>query len=205
MSAKFAPWLIDGVIDNSGGAKFVWRMIGFGKEVDYTKYVSSGIHIQNLRLCFFDKTFWTINQHSPYFFSPARRLIRYVLEPSHLEIQATYPKPLYVSYHSALDKKLAPSDEKVELYEEFKRLNFDATLHLIKDESQVDGRFIKNLDHACGIPFKALINKEMPPMLAKIVAYKKPPCKKSISYPCDDLLYTFSEKNHKIKLEISKI
>ncbi|MCW1585564.1 DUF2920 family protein, partial [Campylobacter jejuni] len=34
LAAKIAPWLIDGVIDNSSYAKFLWRLVGFGKEID---------------------------------------------------------------------------------------------------------------------------------------------------------------------------
>lgn len=38
LAAKIAPWLIDGVIDNSSYAKFLWRLIGFGKEMDFVQY-----------------------------------------------------------------------------------------------------------------------------------------------------------------------
>ncbi|MDL0110888.1 DUF2920 family protein, partial [Campylobacter felis] len=94
--SKIAPWAIDGVIDNSGYAKFPWRFIGFGKEIDYMKHISVGTAYKEINLHCFDKTFWTSNRYSPNFFSPARRKIRYILEPKHLEIQANYPKPIYV-------------------------------------------------------------------------------------------------------------
>nr|WP_251824276.1 DUF2920 family protein [Campylobacter jejuni] len=35
------------------------------------------------------------------------------------------------------------------------------------DENKIDGKFIKNLDHGCGIPDKALFRKELPLMLEK--------------------------------------
>lgn len=38
LAAKIAPWCIDGIIDNSSYARYPWRFIGFGKELDYTKY-----------------------------------------------------------------------------------------------------------------------------------------------------------------------
>ncbi len=37
------------------------------------------------------------------------------------------------------------------LYKELEKLGFDATLHSITKESQVDGKFIKNLNHGMGI------------------------------------------------------
>lgn len=209
MSAKIAPYLIDGVIDNSSYAKFPLRLVGFGKEIDFTKYFgcAANTNFKHLRLYCSDKTYWTINKESPNFFSTARKMIRYILEPNHLEIQAKYPKPLYVGYHSMYDIDLAPPDEKIELYEYFKKLNFDAKLTMIKDASQIDGKLIKNLEHGMGMSIKTLIQKELPLMLEKISKNKKNEFEKSnsISYPCDDLLYTFTQKNDKINLKITKV
>ncbi len=44
------------------------------------------------------------------------------------------------------------------------------------DENKIDGKFIKNLDHGCGIPDKALFRKELPLMLEK--SRRKSLCKK---------------------------
>ncbi|ECC1871669.1 DUF2920 family protein [Campylobacter upsaliensis] len=202
MCAKIAPWLIDGVIDNSGSGLFSWRMIGFGKELDFKTYCGCGARIGDVHFLLSDKTFWTLDAHSLYFFSQSRSDIRYILNPTHLETLAKFNHIIFVSYHSKNDTFLAPYTEKVELFELLKKLKFDAHLHLIQDESEVDGKFVKNLEHGLGIPFKALINKEFPPLLEKIKKQKKKPCKKSISYTCYDLIYHFSEKNHKMKLEI---
>ncbi|TNH34359.1 DUF2920 family protein [Campylobacter helveticus] len=203
MCAKIAPWVIDGVIDNSGSGLFSWRMIGFGKELDFKAYSACGAKIDEIYLLLSDKTFWTTRANSPYFFSQSRRDIRYILNPTHLETLAkATSKIIFVSYHSQQDTFLAPYNEKVELFELLKKLKFDATLHLIKDESELDGKFIKSLEHGLGIPFKALINKEFPPLLEKIKKQGQKACEKSIRYVCYDLVYTFSEKNHKIKLQI---
>ncbi|HEC1896213.1 TPA: DUF2920 family protein [Campylobacter jejuni] len=207
LAAKIAPWLIDGVIDNSSYAKFLWRLVGFGKEVDFEKYYGCAFGFaENINLGLSDKTFWTINQESKNFFSLARRMIRYILEPIHLEIQANYPKPCYISYHSFYDKEIAPPDEKLELYKYLKQFGFDAELYMIKNPDQIDGKFIKNLEHGMGMSIKTLIYKEFPSMLEKIKQNPKKDYKdKSISYPCEDLLYQFSEKDDKISLKIDKI
>ncbi|HEC1874211.1 TPA: DUF2920 family protein [Campylobacter jejuni] len=207
LAAKIAPWLIDGVIDNSSYAKFLWRLVGFGKEVDFEKYYGCAFGFaENINLGLSDKTFWTINQESKNFFSLARRMIRYILEPIHLEIQANYPKPCYISYHSFYDKEIAPPDEKLELYKYLKQFGFDAELYMIKNPDQIDGKFIKNLEHGMGMSIKTLIYKEFPSMLEKIKQNPKKDCKeKCISYPCEDLLYQFSEKDDKISLKIDRI
>ncbi|RQD66671.1 DUF2920 family protein [Campylobacter hepaticus] len=208
LAAKIAPWIIDGVVDNSSYAKFPWRLVGFGKEIDFTRYYcfGTGIFFKHIHIYCSDKTFWTSNTSSPYFFSPARKMIRHILEPSHLEIQAKYQNPYYVSYHSYYDKSIAPFNEKNELYKCLKKLQFDVKLHVIKEAKQVDGKFIKNLDHGMEMSIKTLIAKELPLMLEKIkqkmkIEYKE----KKVTYPCEDLIYQFSEENDKISLKIDTL
>lgn len=208
LAAKFAPWLVDGVIDNSSYAKFLWRLVGFGREIDFTKYYCFGTAncFENIHIYCSDKTFWTSNSSLNNFFSTSRRMIRYILEPSHIEIQANYPKPHYVSYHSFYDKEIAPSDEKLELYKYLKQFDFDAGLYMIKNPEQIDGKFIKSLEHGMGMSIKTLIFKELPKMLEKIKQNPKEDYKeKCVSYPCEDLIYHFSEKDNKINLDITKI
>ncbi|MBZ7938840.1 DUF2920 family protein [Campylobacter sp. W0014] len=207
LAAKIAPWLIDGVIDNSSYAKFLWKLVGFGKEIDFMQYseFSTFSLFRHICICGSTKTFWTSNSSSPYFFSPARRMIRNVLEPNHLEIQSFYPKPYYVSYHSFYDKRIAPPEDKIELYDIFKKYHFDAKLYMIKDQDQIDGKFIKSLAHGMDMSIKTLIKKELPIMLEKIKNNPKKEYKdKSISYPCEDLLYKFTQKEDKILLEVER-
>lgn len=207
LAAKIAPWLIDGVIDNSSYAKFLWRLVGFGKEIDFMRYYCFGTanFFKHIFTYCSDKTFWTSNSSLNNFFSVPRRMIRYILEPKHLEIQSSYPKPYYTSYHSFYDKEIAPPDEKLELYKYLKQFGFDTELYMIKNPDQIDGKFIKSLEHGMGMSMKTLISKEFLLMLEKIKQNPKKDCKeKCISYHCEDLLYQFSEKDDKISLKIDK-
>lgn len=207
LAAKIAPWLIDGVLDNSAYAKFLWRVVGFGKEIDFMQYSEFATFdfFHHIKTHCSTKTFWTSNSSSPCFFSPARRKIRNLLEEDHLLEQSKYLKTCFISYHSLYDEYVSLK-EKTMLYEELEKLGFDATLCSITKESQVDGKLIKNFNHGMGIPVKLLIKKEFPLMLEKIKQNSKKDCKeKCISYPCEDLLYQFSEKDDKILLKIDKI
>ncbi|HED4377423.1 TPA: DUF2920 family protein [Campylobacter jejuni] len=207
LAAKIAPWLVDGVLDNSAYAKFLWRVVGFGKEIDFMQYseFSTFDFFHHINTHCSTKTFWTSNSSSPRFFSPARRKIRNLLEEDHLLEQSKYLKTCFISYHSLYDEYVSLK-EKTMLYEELEKLGFDATLCSITKESQVDGKFIKNLNHGMGMSIKTLISKELPLMLEKIKQNPKKDCKeKCISYPCEDLLYQFSEKDDKILLKIDKI
>ena len=207
MCAKIAPWLVDAVIDNSSYAIFLWRLIGFGKEINFTNYFCFGTDTlyQNLYIYFFDKTHWTLNEKSPYYFIDAREEIRNILNLDHLNVQSSYKKPIYVSYHCIFDKEIAPAKDKIELYEALKKLKFNATLHMIKDESEVDGKFIKSLTHGMGMSYKLLLQKELPSMMEKILSQKNKKSSKSIEYKCGDTIYKFSEVLDQINLEILDI
>ena len=208
LAAKFAPWLIDGLIDNSSYAKLNWELIGLGKEIDYLKFreYSTDIYFRNISIYVFTKTMWTLlDSSSPCYFSQAREDIRNILDAAHLKVQSEYPKPIYAGYHCAVNDHCAPPEEKAQLYEELHKLGFDATLHMIKAESELDGRFLKKLTHGLDISIKLLIAKELPPMLEKIASREKQICKnKSIAYRSDELEYKFSEANGKINLEIKR-
>ena len=210
MCAKIAPWLVDGVIDNSSYAIFLWKLIGFGKEIDFTRFFGCGTGnlYENLNLYFCDKTYWTLNDKSPYYFSDAREEIRNILNLDHLTVQSSHKKPIYVSYHCINDTEVAPAKDKTELYEALKKLNFDATLHMIKDESEVDGKFIKSLTHGMGMSYKLLLQRELPGFMKKILSKKDKKDEineKCIEYKCGDLLYKFSEVSDQIRLEVTNI
>ena len=210
MCAKIAPWLVDAVIDNSSYAIFLWKLIGFGKEIDFTRFFGCGTGnlYENLNLYFCDKTYWTLNDKSPYYFSDAREEIRNILNLDHLTVQSSYKKPIYVSYHCINDTEVASAKDKTELYEALKKLNFDATLHMIKDESEVDGKFIKSLTHGMGMSYKLLLQRELPGVMKKILSKKDKKDEineKCIEYKCGDLLYKFSEVSDQIRLEVTNI
>ncbi|MCR6579167.1 DUF2920 family protein, partial [Campylobacter insulaenigrae] len=206
LCAKIAPWNIDCIVDNSSQSTLneLWRLIGFGKEIDYTTYHCAGTTqiFKNISLAVNDKTHWTSNKQSPRYFSPARKLIREILNKEHLKTQSLYPKPKYISYHSNFDQ-FVPLQDKEQMYNYLKELGFDIEFTKIMDQNDVDGKFIKNLEHGMGIPMKLLIKKHLPDILKEKTKDKT--CKKEISYKSDDLIYTFKEKDDKILLEVNEI
>ncbi|EHZ4884727.1 DUF2920 family protein [Campylobacter sp. CNRCH_2013_0855] len=199
LMAKLMPWEIDGVIDNSSYAKVFLPLVGFTKEIDFIKYFEASFidpKYKNLKFNAFTKTHFTSNPSSPYYFSKAFRRIRNILDEEHLQIQAQFPKTIYRSYHSMQDLRFAPPEDKIQLYKTLKKLGFDADLTIIEKESQVDGKFIKNLEHGMGMSLKMLINKELPIILEKISKQKKKTIVKKITYPSENLLYTFSKNEN---------
>ena len=76
---------------------------------------------------------------------------------------------------------------------------------MIKDESEVDGKFIKSLTHGMGMSYKLLLQRELPAVLEKILSQKSKNSSKSIEYKCGDLIYKFSEVSDHIRLEVTNI
>ena len=202
--AKISPWNVDFVIDNSSYVKLPWRLIGLGKEIDYIKYPSTKLTLnENICLCICDRTFWTTNKFSKNYFSKARQRIRTILDEEHIKIQSQNSKARYISYHSRFDGELAPANDKEECYDLLEKHGFDTKLFMIENEKQVDGKFIKDLTHGLGMSIKLLINNTIPFILSQKKEIKKP--KKQISYPCEEYIYTFKEVNHNLKLECKLI
>ncbi|EDO7753415.1 DUF2920 family protein [Campylobacter coli] len=197
--AKIAPWYVDGVIDNSGSALPPLNYI-LGREMESgCDYVLNSSHI--LIQCFL-KTHWTRKENSPYFFNNENYFIRTLLNKDHLILQSQKNKNIiYVSYHSKEDS-LTPANFKQQTMQILKILGYDVSLNLI-DENKIDGKFIKNLDHGCGIPDKALFRKELPLMLEKLQGRKSLMQENSISYPCGNKVFTFKDVENQLKLIIN--
>uniref|UniRef100_UPI003AF44389 DUF2920 family protein n=1 Tax=Campylobacter lari TaxID=201 RepID=UPI003AF44389 len=198
MCAKIAPWYVDGIIDNSGDALPVLDCI-IGKELMKFDYIFKD---PNIDIGCNIKTHWTRkNPNSPYYFADENYLIRALLNKDHLILQANKNKDIaYISYHSKKDQ-IMKSDYKIQLMEILSILYNDVAFYLI-DEKDIDGKFIKNLIHGCGISDKALLSKELPLMLEKLKDKTFDIKEDSISYPCKDKVFTFKDKGDKFVLEI---
>ncbi|HEF3296747.1 TPA: DUF2920 family protein [Campylobacter jejuni] len=196
--AKIAPWHVDGVIDNSGVClPFLAHILG--RDMNQGEFVFEG---DNNRIYCFVQKYWTRNINSSYYFGDENYLIRAVLNSNHLKIQASMNNnTIFISYHSMQDMG-APVQNKIELYKCYQELGYDATLYLVKDENDIDGRFIKSLEHGLRMTDKALFRKELPLMLEKLQGRKFDMSKNSITYPCKDKQFIFKDKDDKFELEI---
>ncbi|BEK33997.1 DUF2920 family protein [Campylobacter jejuni] len=197
--AKIAPWYVDGMIDNSGSA-LPSPMFILERESGQYDYFEEYPHN---KIGFFIKTYWNADVGSKYFFHTENYLIRIIPNLAHLTIQANINKNIIlVSYHSLKDEFNTAKDKQT-LFLAYKELGYDATLHLIKDESEIDGRFIKDLNHGMRISDKALFRKELPLMLEKLQKRKSFMQENSISYPCGNKVFIFKDVENQLKLIIN--
>ncbi len=214
LCAKIAPWLVDGIIDNSSWnlKSFMlenmnyeaFKTIGFGREIALASLARLNPTTPNFALHISEKTFWTSNKNSPFYCSASRLEIRDVANLAHLKAHSQIKKYIYRGYHGSKDQ-VAPIALKKEFWQELKKLNFDFQTKLIKTKSQVDGKFIKSLDHGLGMSLKTLILKELPPLLELLKNAKEYKGKKEISYATPEWIYTFKESKNKIIPSCKKV
>ena len=198
LCAKFASWLIDAVVENSGYVVVPLCFYSLGKDLDPINLDGVELSIPldafaNIIPCTFTKTHFTANTNSPNFFCKARLDIRNPLNESQLKTQVKHQnKPIFVSYHSVRDE-LDSAQNKEKFFEILQNSGFEASLRVVKDESEIDGKFIKNLEHGMGMSLKTLIKKELPPLLARHFTHEKDE-KREIAYKSENLEYKFKEK-----------
>ncbi|ELJ6943691.1 DUF2920 family protein [Campylobacter jejuni] len=197
--AKIAPWYVNAIIDNSGSALPNLRTL-LGDDYNIGNYI---IHTEHISFICSTITYWTREDDaSPYFFGNENYMVRALLNSSHLQIQAKKNNNIiFIGYHSIKDEFDTAKDKQM-LFEFYKALGYDATLHLIKDESEIDGRFIKDLNHGMRISDKALFRKELPLMLEKLQKRKSFMQENSISYPCGNKVFIFKDVGDKFELVI---
>ena len=192
LCAKFAPWLIDCVVESSAYTKTCVAYVGFIKEIDYENIGDITINMKHFKIHAFTKSLWTTNKESRFYFSPSCAQIR-ALSKEHLRLLASYKKPHFISYHSIKDEFIAPAYLKEEFHQHLQEFGFESKLHMIS-QKDVDGKFIKNLEaHGMNMSLKTLIQKELPPLLKTQFTHNKKE-KKEIIYPCENLEYHFKER-----------
>lgn len=162
---KLAPNTFDLIIDNSCYVKPPLKYI-IGKEHDITQ-PEFELRCPNFMVCGFTATHWTKDQESPYYFSNSAYEIRDLTNRSHnkVKINTYHSKTSYISYHSKHDIEIAPYTDKKEYVSLLKDLGSNYKFHTIENEDQLDGKFIKNLDHAMGASNKELMKNTIPTFL----------------------------------------
>ncbi|HED9847481.1 TPA: DUF2920 family protein [Campylobacter lari] len=195
--SKIAPWYMDAVLDNSGEALLLLGYI-IGRELNQAEF---NIKQKNILIGCYLKTHWNTNPNSPFCFKNENYMIRALLNPIHLNIQAQKNNTIeYVSYHSSIDL-MSPVKDKIQLMQIYQLLGYNVDFKLIKDVD-IDGRFIKHFNHGGGITIKALFKKELPKILDKFQDRNFEIKQDEICYPCENRKFIFKDIDNKFELNI---
>ncbi len=188
--SKIAPNTIDYIVDNSSYVKpSLQYIVGKETNVNVPQYV---MQENKLQANCFVQTYWTTAKSSQYYFSSDRYRIRDIGDKEHLKVmsQMKGKKTQYIFYHSQHDV-LAPIEDKLVLVNNLKDYGFEVSLKIIEKEDDVDGKFIKSLEHGMGMSIKELINIELANILVDKDNVKTQNLATSI-YECDSLIYSFN-------------
>ena len=190
--AKIVPNSIDCVIDNSSYVKPPLNYI-IGKENNPLHEECRGIYGENLIINYFTKKFWSNNDDSFYYLSKDNYEIRDLSNKLHNKIMAkkSESKTRYIFYHSIKDR-IAMYKDKEDFSKGLAELGFDVTLNIISNISQIDGNFIKSLEHGLDMSIKKLANIELPEAL-KIRSISSKSKLEEITYPCETVNYNFED------------
>ena len=157
LMARFAPNTITAVFDNSGYASpalpyFLGREIG-------AKPVAMRM-TRDITIIGFPYTRWTLHPGRPDTYGGEAHRIRDLLEPAHRAAQAGQGdrRTRYRCVHSQEDHDVAPVDDKRAWAEAMRAAGFDVEL-TVMGPADVDGRYVKTLDHGLGLSLKTMFDR----------------------------------------------
>lgn len=205
---KIAPNTFDTIIDNSSYIKPPLKYI-MGKITDIKKpeIVYNDPNLTNLVFYAFTLNFWSTDANSPHHFSKSAYEIRDISNVQHLEKASKEynSKTKVISYHSKLDSIAIYQDKQV-YFDLLKKLNMNNELITIESENQIDGKLIKNLDHAMGMSNKTVIDTLIPKLLQNYIKKQKTNLsqKSTIRYQASTDEYIFQFKEDIITTKLKK-
>lgn len=201
---KFSPNTFDTIIDNSCYIKPPLNyIVGFEQNKQSPEFT---IRNQNIDLSLFTLTNWTLQSNSPYQFNKSSYEIRDLSNDEQIKQLSNYNnKTNIISYHSTLDKISSYNDKK-QYSINLSNYNYNYTLNTINSEDQIDGKLIKNLNHAMGMSIKELIKTTLPMALKDIKSTQTDICKQStITYKTSlNDIYQFDFKDNTLEVNLIK-
>ena len=178
---KFAPNTVSGIIEASSYNQAHPLFLGYGKEL----VAVDG----NLSLALSTDTRWELDDvFSPNYLSRSREDIRHAAFTPHLDTitKATERRAQIRMIHSEADKvsAVAPKHRQEALLRSY---GYDATLD-VPQEADVDGTFIKSLDHGMGIAVNGLFDKYYPTLSPEPTVTDRERGT-VLEFDCDDRIY----------------
>jgi hypothetical protein len=129
-----------------------------GQELGLTEF--TGTLSPNVTLALNVLSPWTHNPFMPNYFNEDRRQIRSFPE-NHLNAMADAggKKTIYRCVHAKEDQ-ISNTEEKIKLVNALKKIGFDVQIEIYSEEN-IDGRYIKNMDHGMGLSMRMFFTKAL--------------------------------------------
>jgi hypothetical protein len=165
--SKFAPNTLTAVFDNSSYADPPLNYV-MGRECKPAIFHPCEMVTKNIGIYYTLKSGWTTNSLSSNYYSEDARKIRRFLYEGDIKKMALMGnnKTQYRFFHSKYDFKISNVHEKMTMVDFLKKYNFDSEIYLM-DHCDVDGRFVKTLDHGMNLSLKKMFAKLYPDVKRK--------------------------------------
>ena len=185
---KFYPGLVRAVFDNSGWATPNLRYV-VGRELNLPEL---GLQVTDkLTLHLYVKSPWTLKEGLPNSFAREKVAIRSFTQDQIQQMAAQGGlDTFYVFYHSIIDA-IAPTSEKIAMVKALVQCQF-IHIHLeVMEEHDVDGTFIKSLDHGMGLSMITFFDRAYSQLQQAGVAFQACEERECIKYTCEQATYSF--------------
>jgi hypothetical protein len=160
--SKIAPNTLSAVFDNSSYAVPPLSYV-MERECKPAIFHPCEMITKNIGIYYTIKSGWTTNTLSPNYYSEDARKIRGFLYEEDIKKMAEMGKnkTQYRFYHSKYDFQISNVHEKIRMINLLKNYGFDCKLNMI-DHGDVDGRFVKSLEHGMQLSLKIMFEKLYP-------------------------------------------
>ena len=202
MVSKIAPGYIRLVMDNSAWATPNLAYI-VGKELNQPEFQCAVAEhvIANL----WTLSPWTSCPDLPNTYSNHNHEIRSFSKSQLMQMSSHgATETSYIFYHSNNDH-IAPAEEKINMVKHMISLGFKyIQMEVMTDENDIDGIFIKNLDHGMGMSLYSFFEKHYEKSMNDTQGFK---CKNNsiVSYSCGDVIYVFDFSSRPVNFNINYI
>lgn len=156
LMSKIAPNTFSAVLDNSSYAHTPLHYV-VGRQLGNYEFLATAT--SNIAIACFVVSPWRLRVGDQNFFSPDHQKIRSFLFCEDIENMARTGnrKTQYRFFHSQNDM-IAKVEDKIKMAELLEKNGFDVQLSIMK-EKDIDGVFVKNLNHGMGLSLKKMFIK----------------------------------------------
>ncbi len=192
--SKLAPCTLNAVFDNSSWAAPNLQYIK-GQELGW--YEMIGNLFPNVVLELNVISPWTHLPFMPNYFNEDRKQIRSFPE-NHLDAmgKAGNKKTIYRCVHAKVDK-ISNTEEKINFIKSLKTIGFDAQMEIYSEED-IDGRYIKNMDHGMGLSMRLFFARALEQARTRIKDDQRLDFdfNHTLYFPCTAQTYAVYYKSH---------
>lgn len=161
--SKIAPNTIRAVIDNSSWASLSLTYI-VGRDLKTPE--SASYFWSNLKVYYYVLSAWTMRPNLPNTFLSSHHAMR-GFDETQIKQMALYGASCFYYFVHASHDNIAPTQDKIQMAQALISQGFDVHMEVF-DQSDIDGKLVKNLGHGMGMSMLTLFDRAWPMVSMKL-------------------------------------